>query len=305
MNNIDFDINNEIKDALKNNKPVVALESTLISHGLPFPKNLEVAKASIDAVRLSGSIPATIAIIEGRVKIGLNQSDMNILSKNKNIEKVSRHNLAISLSNKGNAATTVASTIYLASLIGIKFFATGGIGGVHLEVENTFDISSDLNELSKTSMNIICSGAKSILDINKTYERLETLGVPRIGYKTDFMPGFWYYQTDKKVDYNFKSKNELINYLIARQNINQDGSVLIFNPAPKDKAIEKDLIDQWIEYSAKKAKKNLISGKELTPFLINEMNILSKGKTLKTNMELIVNNALVAGKLASNYFKLI
>ena len=305
MNNIDFDINNEIKDALKNNKPVVALESTLISHGLPFPKNLEVAKASIDAVRLSGSIPATIAIIEGRVKIGLNQSDMNILSKNKNIEKVSRHNLAISLSNKGNAATTVASTIYLASLIGIKFFATGGIGGVHLEVENTFDISSDLNELSKTSMNIICSGAKSILDINKTYEILETLGVPRIGYKTDFMPGFWYYQTDKKVDYNFKSKNELINYLIARQNINQDGSVLIFNPAPKDKAIEKDLIDQWIEYSAKKEKKNLISGKELTPFLINEMNILSKGKTLKTNMELIVNNALVAGKLASNYFKLI
>ena len=209
------------------------------------------------------------------------------------------------INNRNHAATTVASTIYLASLVGIKFFATGGIGGVHLEGEDTFDISSDLNELSKTNMYIICSGAKSILDLDKTYEKLETLGVPRIGYKTDYMPGFWYYQTNKKVDFNYTSIGSLINYLVTRENIKQDGSVLIFNPAPIDKTIKKELIDGWIKSSIKKANTCSISGKELTPFLINEMNILSKNKTLKTNMDLIVNNALVAGEIAVKYFKLI
>lgn len=302
MEKFNFDISDEIKEALKNNKPVVALESTLISHGLPFPKNLQVAKASVDAIKLCGALPATIAIIKGKVKIGLNENDMNILAKSDNIEKVSRHNLAISINNKQHAATTVASTIYLASLVGIKFFATGGIGGVHLEGEDTFDISSDLNELSKTNMYIICSGAKSILDLNKTYEKLETLGVPRIGYKTDYMPGFWYYQTNKKVDYNFQNIKSLIDYLLTRENIKQDGSVLIFNPAPKDKAISKELIDEWIKISIKKANLNAVTGKNLTPFLINEMNILSKNETLKTNIELIINNALIAGKIAVKYF---
>ncbi len=302
MEKFNFDISDEIKEALKNNKPVVALESTLISHGLPFPKNLQVAKASVDAIKLCGALPATIAIIKGKVKIGLNENDMNILAKSDNIEKVSRHNLAISINNKQHAATTVASTIYLASLVGIKFFATGGIGGVHLEGEDTFDIASDLNELSKTNMYVICSGAKSILDLNKTYEKLETLGVPRIGYKTDYMPGFWYYQTNKKVDYNFQNIKSLIDYLLTRENIKQDGSVLIFNPAPKDKAISKELIDEWIKISIKKANLNAVTGKNLTPFLINEMNILSKNETLKTNIELIINNALIAGKIAVKYF---
>jgi len=302
MYNSNFIINDEIQKALKNNHPVVALESTLISHGLPYPKNLEVAKASINAVRLSGSVPATIGIIKGKVKIGLNENDMNILSTNQNIEKVSRHNLAISISNESNAATTVASSIYLASLVGIKFFATGGIGGVHLQAENTFDISSDLNELSKTNMYVICSGAKSILDLDKTYEKFETLGIPRIGFKTDYMPGFWYHQTDKKVDYNYKSIDDLVNYLIVRENIKQSGSILIFNPIPKNEAIDKNLIDNWIKFSIKKANEKLINGKELTPFLINEINTLSNNKTLKANMKLIINNALIAGKLAAKYF---
>jgi len=302
MENLNFDITKEIQEALKNNKPVVALESTLISHGLPYPKNLEVATESINAVRLSGSVPATIAIIDGKVKVGLNENDIGILAKNKNIEKVSRHNLAISLSNKNHAATTVASTIYLASLIGIKFFATGGIGGVHLNAKDTYDISSDLNELSKTNMYIVCSGAKSILDLDKTYEKLETLGIPRIGFNTDYMPGFWYHQTNKKVDYNYKSIDELINYLIIRENIKQNGSILIFNPVPKERAIKKSLIDNWIKSSIKKANEKSINGKELTPFLINEINILSDNETLKVNMELIINNALIAGKLAAKYF---
>jgi len=305
MLNLNFDITDEIQYALNNNVPVVALESTLISHGLPFPKNIEVAKESIEAIRSNNSVPATIGIINGRIKIGLSKDDMNILAENTNIDKVSIHNLAISLSNKTNGATTVASTIYLASKVGIKFFSTGGIGGVHIDSENTFDVSSDLNQLSKTTMYVICSGAKSILDINKTYEKLETLGISRIGFNTDYMPGFWYYQTDKKVDYNYKSTDELTKFLIIREIIKQKSSVLIFNPVPKEKSIEKNLMDNWLKQSIKTANEKSINGKELTPYLIKEINKLSNNKTLEANIALIVNNALLASKLANKYFKLI
>ena len=298
-----FDISEEVQQALKNHNPVVALESTLISHGLPYPKNLDVANSSLEAVRSSGSVPATIAIINGRIKVGLNDNDMQILATNNTVEKVSKHNLLIALSNKSHAATTVASTIYLASQIGIKFFATGGIGGAHLDSENTFDISADLNQLSKTFMFVICSGAKSILDLDKTHEILETLGVARIGFKTDFMPGFWYYQTDKKVDYNFNKIDNLANYLKICNEVNQKGSILIFNPVPQEKAIKKELIEKWIRISIEKSKTKSIDGKELTPYLIKEINFLSENKTLEANMALINNNALLAGQLAVQYFK--
>ena len=297
-----FEISEEIRIALKDKKPVVALESTLISHGLPYPINLDVAKSSMNAVRSSGSIPATIAIINGKIKVGLNNDDINILSQNNKIEKVSSHNFAISISNKNHAATTVASTIYLASKIGIKFFATGGIGGVHLDFENTFDISADLIELSKTNMNVICSGAKSILDLDKTFEILETLRIPRLGFKTNYMPGFWFYNTDKKVDHNFSNINELIDYLKIRDHIDQTGSILIFNPVPKNKSIDEKLIQKWIKLSIDKAKINSIKGKELTPFLIKEINKMSENKTLEANIELIINNAALAGKLAKKYY---
>ena len=297
-----FEINEEIQRALKYKKPVVALESTLISHGLPYPINLNVAKSSMNAVRSSGSIPATIAIINGKIKVGLNSDDINILSQNNNIEKVSSHNFAIPISNKSHAATTVASTIYLASKIGIKFFSTGGIGGVHLDFVNTFDISADLIELSKTNMNVICSGAKSILDLDKTFELLETLKISRLGFKTNYMPGFWYYNTDKKVDHNFTNINELIKYLKIRDHIDQTSSVLIFNPVPKNKSIDEKLIKKWIKLSINKAKINSIKGKDLTPFLIKEINKLSKNKTLEANIELIINNAALAGKLAYNFY---
>ena len=297
-----FEISEEIRIALKDKKPVVALESTLISHGLPYPINLDVAKSSMNAVRSNGSIPATIAIINGKIKVGLNNDDLNILSQNNNIEKVSSHNFAISIYNKNHAATTVASTIYLASKIGIKFFSTGGIGGVHLDFENTFDISADLIELSKTKMNVICSGAKSILDLDKTFEILETLRIPRLGFKTNYMPGFWFYNTDIKVDHNFNDINELINYLKIRDHIDQTGSVLIFNPVPKNKSIDEKLIQKWIKLSIDKAKINSIKGKELTPFLIKEINKMSENKTLEANIELIINNAALAGKLAKKYY---
>ena len=233
------------------------LESTLISHGIPYPKNIDVARSSIEAVKKTGSLPATIGIINGKIKVGLNDSDIQVLAKNKNVLKVSKHNLALAINEKINAATTVASTIYIASKVGIKFFATGGIGGVHLESEKTFDISADLNELAKSNIYVICSGAKSILDLNKTYEKLETLGIPRIGYKSENMPGFWYHQTNNKLDWNFINLNDLLKYLKTYENIHDSfdtkgSSVLIFNPIPKNKSLEKKQIDQWIKESTKK-----------------------------------------------------
>ena len=300
-----FKISKDIKNAIIDNKPIVALESSLISHGIPYPENIHVAKSSIEAVKNTGSLPATIGIINGKIKVGLNNNDIQILAKSKNVLKVSKHNLAIAINKKINAATTVASTIYIASKIGIKFFSTGGIGGVHLDSEKTFDISADLTELSKTRMNVICSGVKSILDINKTYEKLETSGLPRVGYKSEKMPGFWYHQTNRQLDYNFKNLNDLVQYLKDFEKIADSfggtESVLIFNPLPKNKSLKKELVDKWIKNSIKKAKENSIEGRDLTPYLIKEVNLLSKNKTLKANIELIVNNAMLAGKLAKNY----
>ena len=209
-----YEINQDVQKAIDLKKPIVALESTLISHGLPYPENIKVAKESINAVQDSGAVAATIGIINGKVKIGLENEDIEILASDNNVQKVSNHNINLSIYKKENAATTVASTISIASKFGIKFFATGGIGGVHLNAEKTNDVSADLYSLSEHANYVICSGAKSILDLDKTYELLETLGITRIGYKTNYMPGFWYYNTNKKVDHNFTNINELINYLL-------------------------------------------------------------------------------------------
>ena len=304
MNNSLIKISNEVKFALKNNKPIVALESTLISHGLPYPENIHVANSCINVIRKNGSIPATIGIINGNIKVGLNEKDLLILAKNKNVQKVNKNNLSIIVNNKLNGATTVGSTINIATMIGIKFFSTGGIGGVHLNYEKDMDVSSDLYELSKNNICVICSGAKSILDINKTYEKLETLGIPRIGYKTKYMPGFWYHQTDNLVDYNYTKITDLVKYLKINEKLKNKNStsILLFNPITKTKAIEKNKVNQWIKVSIKKANKLSIDGKKLTPFLINEINKLSKNETLNANIELIIKNANFAGKLAYNYF---
>ena len=301
MNNNQIKINSKIKEAIQNNKPIVALESTLISHGLPYPDNINVANESIKAVEKSGSIAATIGIINGIIKIGLNKDDIEILASSKNVEKVSLHNIALSLFNKKNAATTVAATINIASKIGINFFATGGIGGVHLDSENNNDISADLTELSRNKMFVVSSGAKSILDLEKTYEKLETLGIPRISYNSNFMPGFWYEETTYSVDQSFKKINDIANYLKLINNLNHQSSILIFNKIPKGKDIEKKLIEKWIFQSVKKAGQKNIKGKDLTPFLINEINKLSKNKTLEANKTLIINNALLAGKIAKAF----
>ncbi len=296
-----FKIDPKVSNAINEGKGVVALESTLISHGLPYPSNIKVAQDSIKAVEESGSVAATIGIIKGEIKIGMNDEDLDILATSKNVEKVSLHNIALSIYEKKNAATTVATSINIASKIGINFFATGGIGGVHLGAEKNSDVSADLTELSNNKMFVISSGAKSILDLEKTFEKLETLGIPRIAYNSDFMPGFWYEETNFKVDKNFKNITDISKYLKIIENFQHKSSVLIFNKVPKEKAIDKNLIQNWIEISIHKAKELNISGKDLTPFLISEINSLSQNKSLDANTALIVNNALFAGKIAKKF----
>ena len=297
----DLKINLKVSDAIKKGKAVVALESTLISHGLPYPENINVANESIKAIEESGVVAATIGIIKGKIKIGLEDEDIEILATSKNVEKVSLHNIALSLYNKTNAATTVASSINIASKIGINFFATGGIGGVHLGSEKNIDVSADLTELSRNKIFVISSGAKSILDLEKTFEKLETLGIPRIAYNSDFMPGFWYEETNYKVDKNFKKIDDIANYLKIIENLKHKSSVLIFNKVPNEKAIDKNLIENWIDLSINKAKASNITGKDLTPYLISEINYLSKNKSLEANTALIINNALLAGKIAKKF----
>tara|TARA_Y100000748_G_scaffold277879_1_gene255166 strand:- start:510 stop:1421 length:912 start_codon:yes stop_codon:yes gene_type:complete len=294
-------VNPKIQEALDNNKSIVALESTLISHGLPYPENINVAKESIKAVEDSGSVAATIGIINGEIIIGLNANEIELLATSKNVEKVSLHNIALSLFHKHNAATTVATTINIASKVGIKFFATGGIGGVHLGSENNSDISADLNELSRNRMFVISSGAKSILDLEKTFETLETYGIPRISYQSDYMPGFWYDETIYAVDQNFQNVDDIANYLKLIEETNHNSSVLIFNKVPKKFSIEKSLIENWINKSIEKAKLNHIRGKDVTPFLIAEINDLSNNKTLEANTALIINNTLLAGKISKKF----
>ena len=294
-------VNPKVREALENNKSIVALESTLISHGLPYPENINVAKESIKAVEDSGSVAATIGIINGDIIIGLNDNEIELLATSKNVEKVSLHNIALSLFHNHNAATTVATTINIASKVGIKIFATGGIGGVHLGSENNSDISADLTELSRNRMFVISSGAKSILDLEKTFETLETYGIPRISYKSDYMPGFWYDETIYAVDQNFTNVDDIADYLKLIEETNHNSSVLIFNKVPKKYSIEKNLIENWINKSIEKAKLNQIRGKDLTPFLISEINAFSKNKTLEANTALIINNALLAGKISNKF----
>ena len=294
-------IDPKVSNAINEGKPVVALESTLISHGLPYPANIKVANDSIKAVEESGCVAATIGIINGDIKIGLNNEDVDILATSKNVDKVSLHNISLSIYEKKHAATTVATTINIAAKIGINFFATGGIGGVHLGAEKNSDVSADLTQLSRNKMFVISSGAKSILDLEKTFEKLETFGIPRIAYNSDFMPGFWYEETEFKVDKNFTSINDIANYLKIIKDYEHQSSVLIFNKVPKEKAIDKNIIQNWIGLSIDKAKKLNVTGKDVTPFLISEINSLSKNKSLEANSALIVNNALLAGKIAKEF----
>ncbi|MPM60852.1 Pseudouridine-5'-phosphate glycosidase [bioreactor metagenome] len=299
-----LDINIEVEKAIKEGKPVVALESTIISHGMPYPRNVETALKVESIIRENGAVPATIAILNGRLKVGLTAEEIEFLGKEKNVVKTSRRDIPFIIANSLNGATTVASTMIIAALADIKVFATGGIGGVHRGATETFDISADLEELSMTDVAVICAGAKSILDIGLTLEYLETKGVPVVGFKTDELPAFYTRKSGFKVDYRVDSEETLAKALKAKWDLGLNGGVVVANPIPEEYAMDFDTITNAINNAVKEAEEKGIKGKESTPFLLAKVKEITKGESLESNIQLVYNNAAVGARLAVELSKL-
>ncbi|MBU0997378.1 MAG: pseudouridine-5'-phosphate glycosidase [Firmicutes bacterium] len=297
-------ISDEVRKAIESNQPVVALESTIISHGMPYPKNIETALRCEEIIRENGAIPATIAIIDGIIKVGLSKSEIEAIAKpDATVMKVSRRDLPLALSKKKNGALTVAATMIASQLAGIRFFATGGIGGVHRHGETTMDISADLEELKTTSVCVVSAGVKSILDIGKTLEYLETLGVPVIGFGVTEMPAFYTRDSDFDVPISLSSFEEVASFLKAKWDLPLPGGVLIANPIPKEFSYDKQAIDAAIEQALIECDAYSIKGKEITPYLLKRITEITEGASLVANMELVFNNAYVAANIAKIYFK--
>ena len=290
-------ISEEVKEAINGNKAVVALESTIISHGMPYPQNYDTALLVENTVRKNNAVPATIAIIDGKIKVGLSLRDLEIISTGKNILKASRRDLPVIISKKLHAATTVSATMICAALASLKIFATGGIGGVHRNAQNTFDISADLTELSITNIAVVSAGVKSILDIGLTLEYLETMGVPVIGYRTDEFPAFYTRQSGYKVNYRLESPEEIAEAMKVKRELGLNGGMIIANPVPEEFSMDKKIIDEAIEASLIKADKNNIKGKDVTPFLLSEINNITGGTSLESNIKLVMNNAKLAAEI--------
>ena len=288
----------EVKEALENGRPVVALESTLISHGFPYPVNLKVAGEMEDIIRGYGVVPATIAIIGGKIKVGLMKGELEFMATSKDILKASRRDLAAIVAKGLNGATTVAATMVVAEKAGIKVFATGGIGGVHRGAEKTFDISADLQELARTPVAVVCSGAKAILDLPLTREYLETMGVPVIGFRSEEMPAFYCRESGLKVDYVVDDEVEAAKIIRTMQDLELGGGLLIANPVPEEHALSMEYMNKMIDSAIRAAEKERVKGKELTPYLLNKIKELTDGKSLKANIELAKDNARVAAKIA-------
>lgn len=299
-----LDINPEVQKALDNGDAVVALESTIISHGMPYPRNVETALNVEKIIRDNGAVPATIAILNGRIKVGLSEEEVEYLGKTPGIIKTSRRDIPFIVARGLDGATTVSGTMIGAALAGIKFFATGGIGGVHRGAETTFDISADLQELAHTDVAVICAGAKSILDIGLTLEYLETMGVPVVGYGTDEMPAFFTRKSGFGVDYRVDDATDLAKSLNAKWNLGLEGGVVVANPIPEQYEIDYDLINNATNAAVLEAKEKGIHGKESTPFLLSRITEITKGSSLDTNIELVYNNAKVGAQLAVEYAKL-
>lgn len=293
-------IHPEVKKALSEGQPVVALESTIISHGMPYPKNIEMAKNVSKIIRDNGAIPATIAIIDGILKVGLTSEEIEFLGTSKNVLKASRRDLPFIISKKLNGATTVATTMILANLAGVKVFATGGIGGVHRGAQETFDISADLQELANTNVAVVCAGAKSILDIGLTLEYLETNGVPVVGFGTEDFPAFYTRKSGFGVDYKVDSSMEVASALKAKWDLDLKGGMVIGNPIPENFEMDYDTINNAIETALKEADENNITGKKVTPFLLDKVKTITAGKSLEANIELVYNNAKVAAQIAKD-----
>ncbi|WP_312460997.1 pseudouridine-5'-phosphate glycosidase [Proteiniclasticum sp.] len=294
----------EVKEALENGKPVVALESTIISHGMPYPKNVETALRVEEIIRENGAVPATIGIIGGVLKAGLTKEEIDYMGKAPDVAKVSRRDIPYIVSMKKDGATTVASTMIIADMAGIKIFATGGIGGVHRGAETTMDISADLEELSATDVAVVCAGAKSILDIGLTLEYLETKGVPVFGYGTKELPAFYTRKSGFPVDYRIDTPEEMAAVLKTKWSLGLHGGALIANPIPENYSMDEAFITKVIEDAVVEANEKGIKGKETTPFLLAKIKEITGGDSLESNIQLVYNNAEVAAKVAVAYSKL-
>ena len=294
-----LEINSEVLEALNTGKPVVCLESTIISHGMPYPQNVETALACEKIIRDNGCIPATIAIIKGVCKVGLTKDEIDYLGKaGLNVTKTSRRDIPVVVSKKLDGATTVSATMFIASLAGVKIFATGGIGGVHRGAETTMDISADLEELAMTNVNVVCAGAKSILDLGLTLEYLETKGVPVIGYKTDCLPAFYTSKSDFSVNYRMDTPKEIADMINAKSDLGLNGGVLITNPIPTEYEMDKDVINKAIDEAIVEMEKLGIKGKETTPYLLAKIKDITAGKSLASNIQLVFNNCRLASLIA-------
>lgn len=299
-----LDINQEVKEALQKNLPIVALESTIISHGMPYPENVEMAKKVEDIIRSEGAVPATIAMMNGKIKIGLSNEDLETLAKAPHVEKVSRRDMAKVIASKVIGATTVASTMICAEMAGIKFFVTGGIGGVHRGYETTLDVSADLEELSMTNVNVICAGAKAILDLPRTMEYLETKGVSVVGFQTKVLPAFYTRETNIELQSSVESAKELAEMVFVKEQLGLKGGILIVNPIPEKDSLESDYINQIIDEAITQSIKDGIEGKDVTPYLLKKIVEKTGGKSLAANLALVYNNAKVGAQLAKEYSRL-
>lgn len=299
-----LNVSPEVKEAIAAGKPVVALESTIISHGMPYPQNVETALNVEKIIRDNGAVPATIAIIKGRITVGCTKDEIEYLGKKGlAVTKASRRDLPVLLARGDDGATTVTTTMIGAALAGIRVFATGGIGGVHRGAETTMDISADLEELAQTPVLVVCAGAKSILDLGLTLEYLETKGVPVIGYKTKELPAFYTTHSGFQVDYRLDTPQEIADAFRVKLDCGLAGGMLVTNPIPDEYAMDLDYINQNIDEAIEEAKKLGIHGKETTPFLLDKIQKLTGGSSLKANIQLVYNNAKLGAEIAKSLCK--
>ena len=303
MSSLHLDITKDVKQALDGGFPVVALESTIISHGMPYPQNLETARQVEQIVRDNGATPATIAILDGQLKAGLTSAELEFLARADDVAKVSRRDIPHIVANKRNGATTVASTMIVAALAGIPVFVTGGIGGVHRGADKTFDISADLMELARTNVAVVCAGVKSILDIGATLEVLETHGVPVYGYQTSHFPAFYLRKSGFSVDVEAGTTMEIAEALRVKWDLNLKGGAVIGNPVPVEHEMDEGIIQKAIAAALKEADDRNIKGKEITPFLLARITELTGEESLKSNIQLVFNNARVGAQLAADFAK--
>ena len=297
-----LDLSPEVRKALDEGRPVVALESTIISHGMPYPRNVETALMVEQTIRDNGAVPATIAVIGGRLKAGLSPEEIEYLGKTgRGIAKASRRDLPALVARGADGATTVTTTMIIAHMAGIGIFATGGIGGVHRGAETTMDISADLEELAQTPVMVVCAGAKSILDLGLTLEYLETKGVPVIGYGTDELPAFYTRKSGFGVDYRVDSPEQLAAMFRAQRELEFRGGMLVTNPIPEEYSMDKAVIDRAIEQALAECREQGVHGKETTPFLLARVVELTGGDSLESNIKLILNNARIAALTACEF----